>query len=226
MLSKVNHALRAWLWPERCRFCRLPPGPVCGDCCTALPWVAHACPRCARVGACASLCAGCTRQPPPQQHTWAPLRYEAPIAPRIVAFKFDAELGAAGWLAGLMVQRLSVRPQPLPELLIPVPLHAARLRARGYNQALELGRPLARRLGLELAPALARRVRATREQTVLDAGARRRNLQGAFAVHGVAGRHVALLDDVITTGATLSELARAARAAGAARIECWALARA
>jgi ComF family protein len=126
-----------------------------------------------------------------------------------------------------MAQRLARRAEPLPELLLPVPLHAARLRHRGYNQAVEIGRVVADRLGIGLAPAGARRLRPTREQTALSAAERRRNIRGAFTVDAaVRGRHIALLDDVITTGTTLAELARAARRAGASRIEAWAVARA
>lgn len=126
-----------------------------------------------------------------------------------------------------MARRLSHRPEPLPDLLVPVPLSTARLRRRGYNQALELGRALAGLLALRLAPGAARRTRDTREQTRLDAAQRRGNVRGAFAVDAAAvrGRHVALLDDVITTGATMAELAAAVRAAGATRIEAWSAAR-
>jgi ComF family protein len=145
-----------------------------------------------------------------------------------VDLKFHGRLAPAHLLGGLMARRLARRPEPLPELLVPVPLSPGRLRRRGYNQALELGRELARLLSLRLAPSAARRVRPTLEQTSLDAAARRRNVRGAFAMDAgaVAGRHVALLDDVVTTGATMAELARATRAAGAARIEAWAAARA
>jgi ComF family protein len=144
-----------------------------------------------------------------------------------VNLKFNGQLGPAQLLGTLMAQRLAARGAPLPELLIPVPLHAARLQRRGYNQALELGRVLAGQLSLQLAPTGARRLRPTREQTALSAAERRRNVRGAFAVStAVRGRHVALLDDVITTGNTVAELARAARKAGAARVEVWAVARA
>jgi ComF family protein len=130
-------------------------------------------------------------------------------------------------LGGLMADRLARRAQPLPELLVPVPLHPGRLRQRGYNQALEIGRALVQTLAIELAPQAARRVHPTLEQTTLTAAQRLRNLRGAFEVSGrVRDRHVAILDDVITTGATAGELARTAWAAGAREVEIWAAARA
>jgi ComF family protein len=115
----------------------------------------------------------------------------------------------------------------LPALVIPVPLHDTRLMRRGYNQALELAHGMQRVLDIEVDAGAARRLRRTRDQIGLNPAQRRRNVHEAFAVDArVAGRHIALLDDVMTTGATLADLARAARHAGAARIEAWALARA
>jgi ComF family protein len=125
-----------------------------------------------------------------------------------------------------MAEALRERGEPLPELLIPVPLHRGRLFRRGYNQAQELARHLGRELGIAVEPRAARRLRATPDQIGLGAAARRRNLKNAFSVGPpVAGRRLALLDDVMTTGATLEELARACKAAGATRVEAWAIAR-
>jgi ComF family protein len=113
-------------------------------------------------------------------------------------------------------------------LILPVPLHRARLRQRGFNQALELARPLGRSLGVPVRHGLLLRARATAAQSELDAAARRRNVRGAFAVHAGAAlpSHVAVLDDVMTTGATLAECVRALKRAGAQRVDVWALARA
>lgn len=114
----------------------------------------------------------------------------------------------------------------LPELLVPVPLHRRRQAERGYNQALEIARPVAWRLGLALAPTACRRIRATVEQTGLTAAARRRNLRGAFVAGAIcAGRSVAVLDDVVTTGSTAAAVAAAVRRAGATQVEVWAAAR-
>jgi ComF family protein len=122
----------------------------------------------------------------------------------------------------------SPRALVLPDLILPVPLHRGRLRQRGYNQALELAKPLARAFGIPLQNALLQRQRATPAQTELDAVTRRRNMHGAFALR--AGTqlpvHVAILDDVMTTGATLAECARVMKRAGVQRVDVWALARA
>lgn len=233
MLSTlVDRLHREWLvfaTPDRCHGCAAPTrgSAMCPACRSTLPWNEPACPRCAAPRSPgAGVCPDCLAQPPAQDCTWCAFRYEPPVAAHIVGLKFEARFTGARLLGELMAQALARRAAPLPELLIPVPLHEARLRRRGYNQALEIARELAQRLPLLLAPQLARRRQATREQTTLDAPARRRNVRDVFEVSaGVRGRRVALLDDVITTGATAGELARALRQAGAARVEAWAAAR-
>lgn len=232
-VDNIPGELATLLAPSQCYWCtgRSAGAPACASCAASLPHNRRACRACALPLPSAtplSVCAQCLDQAPPQDHSWAAFRYEAPVAQAIVELKFRGRLAPAHLLGHLMADALARRAAPLPELLIPVPLHAHRLRRRGYNQALELGRHIARRLSLRLEPGAARRIKATGEQTRLDAMARKHNVRGAFAADGarVHGRHVALLDDVITTGATVAELARTLRAAGAARIETWAAARA
>lgn len=176
----------------------------------------------------APLCGGCLRHEPPFAGAWAPFRYEHPLDLLEARFKFHADLAAGRVLSALMIERAAADAPPRPELLIPVPLHSARLRERGYNQALELAQPLARAFAIPLRADLLVRTRATPPQTGLDAKTRRRNLRGAFALaEGTAlPEHVALIDDVMTTGATLRECARVLRRAGVARVDVWALARA
>lgn len=185
------------------------------------------CPWCLRIAA--SACPECLAALPPgaeDARGWAPFAYAGPVAARIRELKFGGDLGAARVLGEAMAERLLARAVTLPSLLVPVPLHPARLRRRGYNQALQLARALAPRLRVAVDFRCARRVRATAEQTHLDAAGRRRNVRGAFAVApSVAGRHIALLDDVITTGATAAALSQAALEAGAAKVEVWAAAR-
>jgi ComF family protein len=160
--------------------------------------------------------------------TVAPLLYAAPVDRWQPRFKFHHDLAAGRLLSQLMSAACALAPRP--QALVPVPLHHARLRSRGYDQALELAKPIARTLTLPLRTGLLQRVRATTPQSSLDAGERRRNLEGAFAVVAAADKdalpaHVALVDDVITTGATLHAAARALLEAGVARVDAWACAR-
>jgi len=141
--------------------------------------------------------------------------------------KFHQQLHLAPLLGGLLADGLAVRETALPESLLPVPLHPQRIRERGYNQSLEVARVVAQRLGITLNPGLCVRQKATAPQTALDGKARRRNLRGAFCVQaGTLPRHVAVIDDVVTTGATVRELAQTLRQSGIDTVEIWACARA
>jgi ComF family protein len=218
--------------PLRCLLCgdRGSGGrDLCAGCARDLALNAPCCPRCALpLETPAPLCGECIEHEPPFAAAWAPFRYEHPLDLLESRFKFRGDLGAGRVLASLMAERATIEGPSLPEAIVAVPLHVSRLRERGYNQALELAKPLARALGVPIEPDLLRRTRATAAQTGLDAAARRRNLRDAFAVAGERAipSHVALLDDVMTTGATVRECARALRRAGVARVDVWALARA
>lgn len=170
-------------------------------------------------------CGRCQRQPPPWHGVWAPFRYAWPLDRLEARFKFAGDLAAGRALAEAW---LDCAAPARPQALLPVPLHRRRLRARGYNQARELARTLASGLDIPCAERLLLRTRATRAQTDLGARERRRNVRGAFAVRPGARlpTHVALVDDVCTTGATLAECARTLRRGGVERVDVWVLARA
>jgi ComF family protein len=142
--------------------------------------------------------------------------------------KFQGNLAAALTLGSLLAEFLRQRNPVWPDALLPVPLHRHRLRRRGFNQAVELARPVAVGLGLELQPRLCERVRATLAQSGLDSLAMRtENVRGAFRYSSrlPPPRSVAVLDDVVTTGATVRELVRTLRAAGVAHVQVWSCAR-
>ena len=209
---------------------------LCAGCADDLVRNRHACTRCALpLPADAPLCGECLTRAPPFDAAFAPFVYGHPIDLLLTGLKFGRSLAAGRVLSGLWVQTLHAavmdgRIAALPEVLIPVPLHADRLRERGYNQALELARALGRDLGVAVVADLLRRERPTPAQTGLDAAARRRSLRGAFGLQPGAKHsppdHCVLVDDVMTTGATLRECARMLRKSGIRRIEAWALARA
>jgi len=144
----------------------------------------------------------------------------------LLQLKFHQKLHLATLLGGLLADGVEGREAPLPECLLPVPLHSRRLSERGYNQAQELARVLSSRLNIPLEISLCTRQRETTPQTALDGKERRRNLRGAFTVRkGALPRHIAIIDDVVTTGTTVSELARTLRRYGVERVEVWACAR-
>jgi ComF family protein len=222
--------LQRWLLPWRCLLCGDAGAngvDLCAECAAELPRNTHCCERCALpLPISAPMCGRCQRKAPPWDAAWAPFRYTWPLDRLETRFKFSRDL-AAGRVLTTMWQR-EPHPPCLPQLILPVPLHRRRLRMRGYNQALELARPLARAMGIPCRADILQRLRHTDAQTGLDAIERRRNLRGAFALREgiVLPSHVVVLDDVFTTGATLSECARLLKRAGIARVDVWALARA
>ncbi|WP_337243628.1 double zinc ribbon domain-containing protein [Luteimonas sp. gir] len=199
---------------------------LCAACAAALPWSGPACARCAvPLAAGDALCGGCLHRPPPLDATYAAFVYGFPVDRLLPRLKFHRDLAAGALLSASMARALASRPRP--DALVPVPLHPARLRTRGYDQALELARPLSRALALPLRADLLRRQRATAPQSRLDAPARRRNVRDAFVAtaRGALPAHVALVDDVMTTGATLHAAALALRRLGIARVDAWVCAR-
>jgi ComF family protein len=227
----ADRILRALL-PLRCLLCGAPGASMrdlCDGCARDLPRNDVCCPRCALpLKTPAPLCGECIEREPPYASAWVPFRYAHPLDLLEARFKFRGDLAAGRVLASLMIERARLESPAWPDAIVTVPLHVARLRQRGYNQAFELARPLARALGIPVARDLLQRVRATPPQTGLDAAARRRNLRRAFAVstaHALPA-HAVVFDDVMTTGATLRECARTLRRAGVARVDVWALARA
>jgi ComF family protein len=228
----IADALLRLALPPRCLLCGAAGSDrrdVCRGCVGEIALNAPCCPRCALpLQATAPLCGECLQHEPPFVAAWAPFRYGHPLDLLEARFKFRGDLAAGRVLAELMLERAATDDPARPALLIPVPLHRTRLRERGYNQALELAKPLAVALGIPLRHDLLLRTKATPPQTGLDAKARRRNLHGAFALATSVElpAHVVLFDDVMTTGATLREAAKVLHRAGVLRVDAWALARA
>jgi ComF family protein len=224
------------LWPNQCLVCQeagLDGLDLCGACLAELPRTPSACPRCAVPTPQSDICGACLRREAVLAHRGKRLEleavhasfvYAAPLDRLLLRFKFHGDLAAGALLSQLMAETATAWPRP--DALVPVVLHHARLRHRGYDQALELARPLAHALDLPLRADLLQRVRATAPQSELDAEARARNLKRAFAVKpGPLPRHVVLIDDVMTTGATLHAAAGALKRAGVQRVEAWVCAR-
>jgi ComF family protein len=217
------------LLPPRCLACgeRGRPGSdLCPDCHAELPRNRLACARCGLpMAVAADACGECLSRPPPYAASFTPFTYAFPVDRLLLRFKFHGDLACGQTLAELMHEAGTGVERP--QALVPVPLHASRLRQRGYDQALELAKALGSAYGLPVLDRVLHRQRVTAPQSQLDAVARRRNLHGAFAVRaGWLPPHLALVDDVMTTGATLAEAAAALLRAGAKRVDAWAVARA
>ena len=206
------------LFGGTCYLCRGgAPGVLCAACDADLPRLpAPRCPRCALDSPRGEVCGRCLSEPPHYDATVAALAYEFPADALVQALKFRGELALAGFLGTLLKERL--QPDGV-DRVIPVPLSAQRLRSRGYNHAAEIARHLAPK---KLDLALCLRSRDTPPQMELPFADRRRNVRGAFqCTRALAGQSVAVVDDVMTTGATLNEVASVLKAAGAARVANW-----
>jgi len=220
------------LFPARCLVCA-GVGAEQRDLCTAcerdLPCLDEGCQCCAEPLSKPGLCGRCLRAPPYYERVRVPFAYRPPLDRLIQSFKFDAKLEAGRLLAELLADFLadSLAEQDRPQCLLPVPLHIMRLRERGFNQALELAKPLARKLNLPLLPNTLVRLRDTPQQSQLKLTQRQRNIRGAFRLRrALAVNHVALIDDVMSSGSTVGEIARVLRTAGVARVQVWVCARA
>ncbi len=213
--------------PAACLLCGADSGPdaFCPECAAALPWLpACRCPICALPTLDGKACGNCLRAPPAFDSTCAVFLYRGSLMQLIPAAKFGGRWSILAALARLMA--VPAGQAARPDLLIALPLHANRLRERGFNQSLEIARPLARHLQLPLESRLLARSRDTAHQTGLSGKARQRNLHKAFsAAANLDGAHIAVIDDVMTTGASLDAAARALKQAGARRVDAWVLAR-
>ena len=225
--------IHAWLLPDICALCGCPAHttlPLCSDCHNDLIFIENSCRQCALPLAGPGpdgLCGQCLRKPPAFDTALSLFPYQAPISLLIQGLKFHNRLAHARLLGGLLAAAVRERNLAVPDCLLPVPLSNRRLRQRGFNQSMELARPLAHSLQIPVATKLLRRVRDTTPQVTLTYRQRRSNIRAAFALScDSAPGHIAIIDDIITTGSTCDEIARVLKNAGAQRVDVWSIARA
>lgn len=225
--------LQTLLLPSRCVLCDNPglgDMDLCKDCHADLQLNRHCCYRCGEGYQTAQpllqLCGRCLKTTPNFDTTLAPFRYDDVMRHLITQLKFQRNYKHARLLAGLLGEHI-VNATDLPQRIIPVPLHPNRYRERGFNQSLEIARHVSLHLDIPLDYHSCIRNRDTRHQSELPAKQRLRNMKQAFAVvQPIADSHVAILDDVMTTGATVNALASALKRGGVACVDVWVCARA
>lgn len=228
LAAKLNiRSIFDQFFPHGCLLCGAVAGtrPLCRGCHAELPWHSQPhCPQCATPTPDGQRCGACLRHPPAFDRTRAALAYAFPLDRLIPRLKYHGQLAIAPALADCLVQ--AVEHAPRPDRLIAMPLHAKRIRERGFNHASEIAHTVAKRLGIPLDTTSCQRIRDTPPQMGLKHDARRRNVRGAFACTGaVRGQHIALVDDVMTTGTSLDELAATLKREGAREVSCWVAAR-
>jgi ComF family protein len=228
----VSKSLLHKFFPATCLLCLDPGQPpaldLCRGCEDDFPRINPACVGCAMpASAGGETCGSCLRRRRVFDAAFAPYRYEFPLDVLIHRFKYGGQIAIGRILGTLLARRLAEGGAPGVDAILPVPLHAAREAKRGYNQAREIAMFAAQFIDIPLEDRLVRRPRATIEQTALPAAARRRNLRGAFEIRASSvPPRVAIVDDVLTTGATAEALALALKRAGCRHVEVWAVARA
>lgn len=226
--SRSVAAVSGRLFGGTCYLCRGDSrATLCADCHADLPFLPRPrCPQCASPSFGASVCGRCLAESPAYDATVAVFAYAFPADVLVQGLKFRGELSLAALLAGELADELGREAAEPVDLIVPVPLHEARLRDRGYNQSMEIARGLAGRNYAAVMPDLCVRVRETAAQLELPLKERRANVRGAFSCRrSIEGRRVAVVDDVMTSGATLHEVASTLKKFGAARVVNWVIAR-
>lgn len=221
------------IYPPRCVLCHAPgfnDMDICKHCYLELPWIESSCTRCALPLAADSgdqlSCGQCLRKPPAFDRSLSLFSYQKQAVTLIQQLKFRQKLACSRLLGGMLADSVQRSGIELPDCIVPVPLNSRRLRQRGFNQSIELARPVARAINVPVDVQSVIRLRDTHAQTGLDKKQRRRNIRGAFdVVRPLNADHVVILDDVVTTTSTVNELARVLKRAGVGRVDVWIIAR-
>ena len=233
LFSSAIHQLQHAIYPPRCLICNgtgTNGRDLCDSCEQSLPWIKKACFRCALQlpddSSEVLLCGRCLKKAPYFDDSLSMFSFEKEIIGLIHQLKFHDKL-AVSRLFGNLLADISVMKLDKPDCLLPVPLHKRRLKQRGFNQSIEISRELQKAWRIPIETSLVNRMRETQSQTGLDVKQRRRNIKGAFEVSGLINhKHIAIVDDVVTTGSTVNELARILKRNGVERVSVYSIARA
>ena len=222
------------LYPHTCLHCDAAGQgdmDLCTYCYANLPWIKYACKRCALPLAVenSSVCGACSNRKIYFNHAFVPFLYDQVIRESIHQFKFNHKLNHGELLATLLFRQIQKQQIAIPDILIPVPLHRDRIRKRGFNQALEIARTLSKHISCTISTKDIRRTKATHAQMNLPAAKRQANVKNAFQLNpthsNIKDKHIAIIDDVMTTGSTVNEVAKCLQKIGAKRIDVWCMAR-
>ncbi len=222
------------VYPPRCVLCNSPgfdDMDICEACYRDLPWTGSACTQCAiplaRHGGDLLRCGQCLKTPPAFDRSLSLFSYEKEAVTLIRQLKFNEKLAYSRLLGIMLAEAIGKYSIELPDVIMPVPLHKKRLKQRGFNQSIELARPVANTFNIPLDIRSVKRKRDTQSQTALHKQQRRNNIRAAFEiVEPLSVQHVAVVDDVVTTTSTVNEMARILKRAGARRVDVWSIARA
>lgn len=214
------------LLPQNCLLCTAEAGraSLCPPCLADLPLhTLPTCPVCAYPTPLAEVCGNCLRHPPAYSRSIAAYIYRFPLDQLVQSLKYHHQFAVIDVLTAPLLARIT----ELPDAIIAMPLHHKRLMERGFNQSQLLASHIAKQLQLPLLDHACQRIRDTTPQAALPIKERHKNIRNAFSCDGsVAGKRIAIVDDVMTSGSTLDSLAKVMLAAGATEVQCWVVARA
>lgn len=221
------------VFPYTCLLCKSKSDrhqDLCSACYRDLPFATHCCEQCAiPMSRHEKQCGQCLKHPPFFDKAYTLFIYQNPVTALLLALKFNQAIVNARILGELLAETARIhwyQDKPYPDALIPIPLHPTRLKERGFNQALEIARPVAKMLQLPLLAEAGARIKATAPQASLKASMRLQNVNRAFSIkNDFLNQHVAVIDDVMTTGSTMNAFCSELKAKGARRIDVWCCAR-
>ncbi len=230
LISKARHSWNQAIsvfMPARCGLCQcISDSGFCQQCQDLLPWIANGCRQCGATLVAGDICGRCQNTRSEWQETIVPFHYVEPVATLIHQFKYQEMLSLASPFASMLASAVIKRCPILPDILVPVPLYTASLRSRGYNQSTILAQELGKRLEIRVADNIVVKSRQTKSQMKLSEKARETNVCGAFnVVESASGVSVAVVDDVITSSATVKEVCKTLRMSGCDQLSVWAIAK-
>jgi ComF family protein len=212
--------------PHKCALCLIAcEDGFCTYCHKLLPWIGNACYQCASPLPRQAICGRCQSSPPPFDNAIIPFLYRQPISKQIQSLKYGGQVHLANAFGKTLASRILQSNNPLADIIIPVPLHWRRIFNRGFNQSTEIARVVGKQLGIPISTDLLVRKKNTVTQTDLDIKMRFKNTRNAFAAKSTnLPRHIALVDDVVTTGSTIISAAKTLKKAGVSEVSIWAIA--
>lgn len=212
--------------PHKCALCSIAcEDGFCTYCHKLLPWIGNACYQCATPLLQQAICGRCQSTPPPFEDAIIPFLYRLPISDQIQSLKYGGQVHLAHAFGKALASRISQSNNPLADIIIPVPLHWRRMFNRGFNQSTEIARVIGKQMGIPVSTDILARKKHTVTQTDLDIKMRFKNTRNAFKAKSTnLPHHVALVDDVVTTGSTIRSAAKTLRNAGVSKVSIWAVA--
>ncbi len=230
-LYRTFKQITDWLFPPQCTHCQQHTGGAklgyCSQCYADLPFIEHSCQQCGQpFSGLSDHCGKCLSSPPTFDQCFCPFEYASPISDDICRLKYGDQPQISRQLASLFLNELQQYGLVRPQALVAVPMHPAKLRERGFNQSIQLAKQLGKALDIPVLQGILAKTTITPRQATQTLTQRKTNVAGSFSIQeSVPYQHVAIVDDVVTTGATVEEISKILKKNGVDYIQVWGIAR-